>query len=654
MKKLYLKLKKNPNPPIILLIFLSTLLVYTPILKTPALLLNRGNDLEEFFWPIIYFVKQQILENHQFPLWNNLFLSGMPLLPDPQSPLFYPPNLIFLFLPIDVAFIFLFILHAAIGGIGMFILSKNLGLKLTTSLFAVILYITAPKLFGYLEAGHVGLVTSFAWLPFVFIGTLKLINSPNLKSVIILALPLAAIFYTHIPTFLIAGVTNGLALITSLVLQKKKQTKKMFLLLFATALVFFGITAVTIIPQLEWFPYTTRQILFEKPEVFPQWNDTAEFIQSIFLPWVNIHQTDSEKWIPIGIAVSILSFYGFVKLGKKLKILILISAILLLILNLTNLSPFYSLLLEQKWFVTLRVATRTWFLASITTILLAAYGFELLAKKLHRNLLILVAFIAIAEFISLSYSRLYTPVVKIDKFAAPEVYEYLKNDPEKFRVFCVNRCLSQKEATLANLELIDGYNTIQQINFYKQAWQLTGAYWNYYTLSIPPIGTYTFEKPQPDPVSLGEFNTKYVISPYKLENKSFILEKKFGDYLVYKNTAFWPRAYYQTDLQKLEGEASIITYTPNRIRVDTSGHNTSRLVLSEVWSPGWKAYLNGKEAVKVQEKPNILRLVDIKPDTRFVDFKYEPDSFKIGRAITLTTLLLIAGYLALEWKKTIK
>lgn len=145
-----------------LVIFLASFFLYLPILINPGLILNRGNDLEEFFWPIMYFVKQQILQNHQLPLWNNVFLSVMPLLPDPQSPLFYPPNLTFLILPIDVTFILLFILHTTIGGIGMLVLSKNLGLKLTTSLFATILYITTPKLFGYLEAGHVGLATSFA------------------------------------------------------------------------------------------------------------------------------------------------------------------------------------------------------------------------------------------------------------------------------------------------------------------------------------------------------------------------------------------------------------------------------------------------------------------------------------------------------------
>ena len=83
---------------ILLPLGLITTLVYLPILVNPELLLERGNDLQEQFWPVFYFVKQHLLEGGSLPLWINLFFSGMPLLPDPQAPLFYLPNIIFLFL----------------------------------------------------------------------------------------------------------------------------------------------------------------------------------------------------------------------------------------------------------------------------------------------------------------------------------------------------------------------------------------------------------------------------------------------------------------------------------------------------------------------------------------------------------------------------
>lgn len=633
-----------------LFIALATVLVYLPIVLHPTLVLNRNNDLEEFFWPIVYSVKQQILYNHQFPLWNNLFLSGMPLVSDPQSPLFYPPNIVFLLFPIDSAFILLFILHAIIGGVGMFWLVRYLGLKQLTSFFAAILYIISPKLFGYLEAGHVGLTTSFAWIPFVILGTLRLIKSPSPASAIILAISLAAIFYTHIPTFLIAGVIGGLVLIYTII-RKRKQAKKLTTFSFSSLLILFGLTAITLLPQLEWLPYTTRQILFDKPEIFPQWNNAIEFIQSIFFPWSNTDQIDSEKWIPLGIMVTIFAFYGFLKIKQSCKILTLTLIILLLILVSNNLSLFYTMLLDQKWLALIRVTTRVWFIVNIAVILLAAYGFEHLSKKLNKNLLVFLVIVSIAEFVSISYSRVSTPIIKSDKFATQEVYEYLKTDPEKFRVYCTNRCLSQKEAAIYNLELVDGYNTIQQLNYYKQAWQLTGAYWNYYTLSIPPIGTYTFEKPQPDPISLGEFNTKYVISPYKLTDGNFVLEKEINGLLIYKNTLVKSRAYNINDKNEHVGLLEITKYKPNEIIVNTTDSKTNKVVLAEVYSPGWKAYTNGKKEISVLEKPNTLRQIDLPTGTKFVTFIYEPNSFKVGRIITLVTIVVLAGIGLRKWKR---
>ena len=121
--RITLTMKKTAS--ILLPLLLVTTLLYLPILLNPGLLLERGNDLQEFFWPIFYFVKQQLIKNHTLPLWNNLFLSGTPLLPDPQAPLFYLPNIIFLILPIGVGFIVSMFFHTLIGGIGAYLVARH-------------------------------------------------------------------------------------------------------------------------------------------------------------------------------------------------------------------------------------------------------------------------------------------------------------------------------------------------------------------------------------------------------------------------------------------------------------------------------------------------------------------------------------------------
>ena len=122
---------KSPNPQAmgrklpILVIILATFVAYLPIIVNPKIVLERGNDLEVQFLPVFNFVKQSFLENHTLPLWNTFLFSGMPLLPDPQFAIFYPPHFLFLVFSTNFAFLFLMLSHIAVGGIGAYFLAKK-------------------------------------------------------------------------------------------------------------------------------------------------------------------------------------------------------------------------------------------------------------------------------------------------------------------------------------------------------------------------------------------------------------------------------------------------------------------------------------------------------------------------------------------------
>lgn len=636
-------LSKFYHKKVILIILFSVILFYMPILLNPNLVLERGNDLQEQFWPIYHFIKEQILVNNQFPLWNNLWFAGMPLLQDPQFSFFYIPNIIFLLLPIGSAFIITFILHTFLGAVGIFLISRKVfNLSETSSLFTALLFIFSPKLAGFLEAGHPGLIESYSVIPYVILGTLMLAKSKRKIWVFLISLSLSAIFFTHTIIFLISLVAC-LILYTICILPHIKQFKSFFISLCLT----LGFITVTLLPQLEWYKLTTRFLLLSTRDVYPKWNSIKEFIQNIFFPWINgseIWKIDSEKWIPIGLLVSLLSVLGFFGLKKKLKLIISSTTFLIIMVVLNNASPFYKLLITQDWYALMRVSTRLWFIILFIIIFLAGLGLDKIISKFNSKVAYLIIFISIAELTFLSWFYLSKPIPKL-AFVSEPVYQFLKNDTDQFRVFCTTKCLSQKKSAQYGLELVEGYNTIQQMNYYNEAWQLMGGYWNYYTLSIPPMGLYKFEKLQPDPVSLGAYNVKYIISPHKLTNIEFVLKENMEGYLIYQNKLFLPRAYFWTNDQKPSIKAPILQYSPNHIRVDTSSNKTQRIVLSEVYSPGWVAYLNGKLKVTVQEKPDALRLVDIKSNTQFVDFKYQPESFKYGLIITGITLISLGIFL---------
>ena len=348
------------------LIFFGVLIFYSPILINPKLILERGNDLQEFFWPIFYFVKNQILTNRQIPLWNNLILSGTPLLPDPQAPIFYPLNIFALLMPLNSFFLFSFILHSFIGGIGMYLCSnKGFRFSKTTSIILALFYITTPKLAGYLEAGHVGLINSMAWIPFVLYATIKLSEKPKLINSIFLALSLSLLFYSHLPTFLIIAVSSGIFLLLK---------KKLAYFLLAGILT-FGLTAVSLLPQMEWQKASTRYLLLKDKDVYPKWQSVFEMPKIALIPWIDgvksLQKIDSEKWISIGFIPFLLAVYGFLKVKRKTKMALLIFTIPIFLIILNNASPIYPILLKQNWYLLLRVSTRFWILILLATIYLS-------------------------------------------------------------------------------------------------------------------------------------------------------------------------------------------------------------------------------------------------------------------------------------------
>lgn len=628
------------------ILFATTLLLFLPILFNPSIFLERGNDLQEFFWPIYYFVKRQILENHTLPFWNNLFLSGTPLLPDPQSPLFYPPNIIFLFLPIGTGFVVSSILHTFLGGIGTYLSAKK-GFKFSekASVLAGVLYIISPGVAGYLEAGHFGLIMAWAWLPFVLFSTIKLAKETKVTWSILLAVSLAGLFYTHPTTFVTACFLSGfIFLLASDGNKKRKEFFKKLRLFILGAVITFGLIAISFLPQLEWVPQTSRSLLSKDRDVYPKWTSKKEFVASsinpLFFGSEYAQNLDTEKWIPLGITILLLSSWGFLKVKtKKAKLLFATTLFLSILVALNNISPAKELLLSQDWYVFARVSTRIWYLPILTVIFLAALGYEDLKNKIP-NFVKILAVLAVCELMFLSWTKIQKPPESRKKFAPQEVYELLSKDEDRFRVFCTTRCLSQKESAKYKLELIEGYSTLTQMNYFSHALQLTGAHWDYYTLAIPPIGSYKYGELQPDAKSLGEYNAKYVVSPHELKDKNFELIKTVDSFLVYKNGLFEKRANYPIEI-----------YTPNFIRVEIKEKGKSYVLLREVYNSGWKAYLNGAEEVPIQESPIAQRSVDIRNDTEFVDIKYEPETYRWGKLITACTIIFLI--LATLWKKDI-
>jgi len=482
---------------------------------------------------------------------------------------------------------------------------------------------------GTVQAGHVGLLASYGWAPVTAYFLLKICRQPKTVYSVGFAVGLAGAFYTHTIVFMILVFASTIFLLLCKSFFYIENKRKSFLHFILGGILTFGLTAVTMLPQYFWMQVSTRQILLSYPDVYPKWHSISEYISIIFAPWIHgvqgMRDIGTEKWIALGIFPSIFALTGFWKLKRKLKLVLIGTAIGVLLISLNNSSLIYSILIKQDWYVLARVATRMWIVPVFIVSLLSAWTLDKISKRK------IVGFVILGELLILSWIRISGPIISNGDRAPREVYEYLSRDKETglYRVYCTNRCLSQRESAKYGLELVEGYNTLAQMNYYKHAWQLTGAYWNHYTLSIPPIGAYKFDKPQPDAKALGEYNTKYVVSLYPLEDSYFLKEKKIGNFYIYVNNYFQKRS---------NGE--LVKLSPNKFRVKLGSSRIDAVRLSEVYSPGWKAYINGEKEVSVQETPNSLLLVDVTDEADFVDFVYKPDSYVVGLSISTAAVII--------------
>lgn len=637
-----MKYLSSINISVVLIICLFNLLIFLPGLINPSIITARNNDLSNFFISNVIFVKNQIVQNHEIPLWNNLILSGTPILPDPQSPVFYIPNVLFLFLPVDDGFVFMFFIHNFFSGLFMYILCKNgFKLKKSTSLLAAILYLLNPKVITYVETGHYGLFTIFTWIPLLIYSLIKIIETQKLIWGFLLALSLSLIYFSHLVTF---GIIYFFLFVLFFMLANKKINKKVILIFILSNFIFLGFIAGQLLPQLEWKDQTTRFLLIQNPDIYPKWNSKLEFIKATLSPLLfsnNIINLDTEKWISYGTFSVLLFIFAIAKvkfLNKFIALFILFS-LSLLIAN--NVSPIYNLILSFKPLIILRVMSRFWIINYLIILTGAIWTIESCIKNRNfQKFIFIIVSLAIIELLLINWTRFYKPINQPSSKIPKSFITFIKKDPELFRVFCLSGCIPQKTNSLKNIETIDGYNTLQQKDYNQQMWQFTGKYWNYYSLSSPPYGIYLEGINQPDILALGDYNMKYLISNTRLDVLGLIEKKQENNYYLYQNSKYMPRIYYRNNNEKIE----IISYKPNEIIFKTTP-GQKNIIIANSYNNNWKAYLNGKYPVEVLKTPSNLQQVSINSSTQFVKMKYLPTTFLIGLTISFITYISFFVYL---------
>ncbi|MBM4166184.1 MAG: YfhO family protein [Ignavibacteria bacterium] len=100
-----------------------------------------------------------------------------------------------------------------------------------------------------------------------------------------------------------------------------------------------------------------------------------------------------------------------------------------------------------------------------------------------------------------------------------------------------------------------------------------------------------------------------------------------------------PNVTIEDSSQQGDWNATIESYSNNSFTVKVETPKKGFLVLSEIFYPGWNAYVDGKQT-KVYRADWSLRALVVEKGEHTIEMKFEPEPFYSGMKISLATLLL--------------
>jgi hypothetical protein len=243
--------------------------------------------------------------------------------------------------------------------------------------------------------------------------------------------------------------------------------------------------------------------------------------------------------------------------------------------------------------------------------------------------------------------------------------------------------LTGTRATCLDLYDIQGYSPLQIQRYVDFLVAINGVRLNYHDAAIISPG---IESPL-----LQLLNPRYIITPFEITSdrpeliyvqQSMTQVYENGIIRVFENPNALPHAWVVHDVrtvpkdqiltvlqsgtidprqtalvesaapavQPATGGDEAVTFTsykPDEMSLTVTANSDGFLVLSEIYAPGWNAYVDGKR-VDILATDYVLRGIPISAGTHTVELRYELRTLTIGFWVSIVTGILVLGLLALN------
>lgn len=259
------------------ILLLATLGFFWRILFTPdAWKPAGGGDLVSFLFPTYRFAAANLRAGN-LPLWQSHLYSGAPFLADMQTGLFYPPNLLLFLLVPDFAYKaleWMAVLHIFLAGLFMFLFLRYLEpgrpMRVPAAITGAMAYMFSDLFIVHF--GNLNLIAVAAWLPMVFLLFWRALRPDSGQALQSRRLGLAAgagvalgisTLEGHLQITLYIGLALAIVAVTEAITLRRSRRDWgwPFLALAITAAVALGLSALVLLPALEYARLSPRAAL---------------------------------------------------------------------------------------------------------------------------------------------------------------------------------------------------------------------------------------------------------------------------------------------------------------------------------------------------------------------------------------------------------
>lgn len=271
-------------------------------------------DIPMVVHPFFVFTKASWLDG-VFPLWTNAMSSGQPFLATYHSALFSPFTWILTVVPLPQATVVIAMVRLLVGGIGMFVFLRALGLSRWVATFGGITFLLNPFMVTALEHP---VADAPPWLPWMLLAGER-VASRRAGASLALAVTLAlALTGGHPQTGLFVAVFGG----SYAVLGTFASTRRVRATVMVLAVLGLGVTlaAAQIVPFLEYLSLSRALEVRAGHELNPYFSPAATLITAIIPNFLGHHNSGNfagptnylEQQIYPGIVTWVLAGVGLV------------------------------------------------------------------------------------------------------------------------------------------------------------------------------------------------------------------------------------------------------------------------------------------------------------------------------------------------------